>query len=240
MMLSLQLLDFTQMILSQVVVSEWKTQANITQDYQGDLDKFFKHYTDIPVGTSPIFKSIDGGVRPPNSTHAANFLDVGGEADLDLQCALPIIYPQNATIFQTDDRHWAEETATNYSFGIFNTFLDAIDGSYCTYSAFGETGNDPDRDPVYPDNRTHGYQGELQCGVYQPPNVISLSYAGLENMVPYAYQKRQCNEYLKLGLQGVSLFFSSGDDGAGPCAAHDRVFVTGQPNGCPYVYDTLP
>ena len=103
----------------------------------------------------------------------------------------------------------------------------------CTYSAFGETGNDLDRDPVYPDNRTHGYKGELQCGVYKPTNVISISYSGLENMIPYAYQKRQCNEYLKLGLQGVSLFFSSGDDGVGPCTADDRVFVPGQPNGCP-------
>ena len=33
--------------------------------------------------------------------------------------------------------------------------------------------------------------------------------------MPIAYQKRQCNEYLKLGLQGVSFLFASGDSGVG-------------------------
>ena len=30
-----------------------------------------------------------------------------------------------------------------------------------------------------------------------------------------AYQKRQCNEVLKLGLQGVTVVVSSGDSGVG-------------------------
>lgn len=41
-----------------------------------------------------------------------------------------------------------------------------------------------------------GYHHKLQCGVYQPTNVISFSYelAELGVAVSPAYEKRQCNE----------------------------------------------
>lgn len=51
------------------------------------------------------------------------------------------------------------------------------------------------------------------CGVYKPTNVISLSYGGQEADIPVSYQKRQCLEYMKLGLQGVSFLYASGDSG---------------------------
>jgi subtilase family serine protease len=51
------------------------------------------------------------------------------------------------------------------------------------------------------------------CGVYKPTNVISVSYGGQEADLPLSYQKRQCLEYMKLGLQGVSFLFASGDSG---------------------------
>lgn len=76
---------------------------------------------------------------------------------------------------------------------LFTAFLDAIDGSYCTYSAFGETGDctDPDcLDPVYPDLNPGGYKGQLQCGVYKPTNVISISYHQVEGELPDLYFKR--------------------------------------------------
>lgn len=161
-----------------------------------------------------------------------NVSDAGGEADLDIQLAYPIIYPQSITIFDEDDAYYQSHgTNSTYESG-FNVsstrsflqsalltrpknFLDSIDGSYCTYTAYGETGNDPTLDPSYPDPNPGGYKGQLQCGVFQPTNVISVSYGGQEADVPYAYQRRQCNEFLKLGLQGVSLFFASGDAGVG-------------------------
>lgn len=130
--------------------------------------------------------------------------------------------------------------------GIFNTFLDAIDGSYCTYSAYGETGNDPVLDPTYPD--PNGYDGPLMCGVYKPTNVITISYGVYENDLPHYYQERQCNEFLKLGLQGVSIFVASGDTGVGGypdgtfgdgpyygCLRDDDVFAPTQPNSCPWL-----
>lgn len=94
-----------------------------------------------------------------------------------------------------------------------NTFLDALDGSYCSYI-------DP-IDPVYPDPNPLGYQGKLQCGVYKPTNVISISYGEQEDDLPTAYQTRQCNEFMKLGMQGVSVVIASGDSGVAARSTDD-------------------
>jgi len=139
--------------------------------------------------------------------------------------------------------------------GFFNTFLDAIDGSYCTFVDFGDGSPDP-LDPPYPDpSRAAGaFKGTLQCGVYTPTNVISVSYGGQEFDLPAAYQERQCAEYMKLGLQGISIVFASGDSGvAGPegddsangcLGTKGTVFSPTFPNTCPYVTNagstTLP
>jgi hypothetical protein len=40
------------------------------------------------------------------------------------------------------------------------------------------------------------------CGTYTPTHVISVSYGEAEIDLPEYYQKRQCNEFMKLGLQG--------------------------------------
>jgi len=140
--------------------------------------------SNIPAGTSPKLDAIDGAVAP------VSVLNAGPESDLDFQISYPLIYPQGTILYQTDD----PVVEANYTYsGFFNNFLDAIDGSYCTYSAFGETGNSP-LDPPYPDPRPGGYKGQLQCGVYKPTNVISVSYGGQEADLPASYQQRQCNE----------------------------------------------
>ena len=79
--------------------------------------------------TEPKLEGIDGGFAP--SVYA------GGESNLDLQISYPIIYPQNSIIFQTDDLNYA--SGVEGGGGFLNTFFDAIDGSYCDYSAFGES-----------------------------------------------------------------------------------------------------
>ncbi|KAG9915452.1 aorsin, partial [Aureobasidium melanogenum] len=130
--------------------------------------------------------------------------------------------------------------------GLFNTFFDAIDGSYCTYSAYGETGDDPVLDPKYPNTAaSNGYKGSLQCGVYKPTNVISISYGEQEQDLPAYYQERQCNELLKLGLQGVSVIVASGDTGVGGIrgdgsvngclGSNATVFSPTYPNSCPWL-----
>ena len=115
------------------------------------------------TGTHPTLNGIDGGSAPVAVKLA------GGESDLDFELAIPIIYPQTTTLYQTDDALYSSGNISTG--GIFNTFLDALDGSYCTYSAYGETGNDPTLDPTYPDPNPGGYKGQLQCGVYKPTNV---------------------------------------------------------------------
>lgn len=161
-------------------VAEWYDQA--------DLNLYFETIaTNIPVGTHPVCKGIDGAVCPVPDGYP------GPEALLDLMAAFPLIYPQKINLFQTDDTP-TEEDYYIYS-GFLNNFFDGIDGSYCTYSAYGETGNSP-IDPSYPNNATGGFNHSLQCGVYKPTNVISISYGSIEGdpAVPVAYQRRQCNE----------------------------------------------
>lgn len=56
--------------------------------------------------------------------------------------------------------------------------------------------------------------------------MISISYGGQEADLPASYQKRQCNEYMKLGMQGVSVILASGDSGVAGPAGDDNA------NGC--------
>ncbi|CAI7645716.1 unnamed protein product [Penicillium manginii] len=207
---------------------------------KSDLDLFFKaHAPWVPQGTYPIPALIDGANFSVPSYSSLNT----GESNIDIDLAYSLIYPQSVTLYQVDDQLYEpEEVATT---NLFNTFLDALDGSYCTYSAYGETGNDPKIDPVYPDNREGGYKGKLQCGVYKPTNVISASYGQSEADLPISYTKRQCNEFMKLGLQGHSILFASGDYGvasfAGDGSANgclgpeQKIFNPQYPSNCPYV-----
>lgn len=75
-------------------------------------------------------------------------------------------------------------------------------------------------------------------------NVISISYGGQEADLPAAYQTRQCNEFMKLGMQGVSVVLASGDSGvAGPsgddntdgCLGTGQIFSPDFPATCPYI-----
>ena len=200
-----------------------------------DLAEFFALLApNIPITTRPVLEGIDGGFAP-------GLVDEG-ESDLDFQISYPIIYPQNSILFQTDDFFYA--TGLEGGGGFLNTFLDAIDGSYCNYTAFGETGNAA-IDPVYPDPNPLGYEGKLQCGVYKPTNVVSISYGEQEDDLPTNYQQRQCNEFMKLGMQGTTIVIASGDSGvaargtddgnADGCLGTGEVFNPDFPATCPYV-----
>jgi tripeptidyl-peptidase I len=160
-----------------------------------DLDKFFKNFSSKLVGQRPILQSIDGG----QLTKANQSFDDNGESDLDLQIAMPLIYPIQLTLYQVGDQ---QEGAS------FNNFLDAIDGSYCTF----EGGDDPSQDAVYPDN-PDGYIGPANCGGYAATKVIATSYGYNEADLSAKYAQRQCAEYMKLALQGITVLYSSGDYG---------------------------
>ncbi|KYG49907.1 hypothetical protein M433DRAFT_58202 [Acidomyces richmondensis BFW] len=207
--------------------------ANPKNSYGSDLDMFFRNYSWRQVGDRPIFDSIDGGVLQ----HVNESFSYNGESDLDLEYGMTLVYPQPVTLYQVGDL---------VEGGSFNTFLDAIDASYCTYDG----GDSPVFDPVYPDPYSGGYKGPLNCGGFAATKVISTSYGYNEHDLTPHYEMRQCHEYLKLGLMGVSFLFSSGDYGVagngGQCIAGPGLnasytngtygrFNPSFPGTCPYV-----
>ncbi|KAJ5754101.1 peptidase S8/S53 domain-containing protein [Penicillium nucicola] len=225
----------------------------VNDHYSRDgLDTFFSTlFPYIQNGTYPEERLIDGAIGAVEDIQGYNQSMDGGESDLDIQAAWPLIWPQKTVLFQTDDQFYEiNSSSVNTPYvGFWNTFYDAIDGSYCSYSAYGETGDCTAADcldPVYPDPNTGGYKGQLQCGVYRPTNVISISYSGGEADFPASYLKRQCSEIMKLSLQGVTVVESSGDYGVGSypgdggwetgCAGPDGdVFYPSADVTCPYV-----
>ncbi|KAI1823255.1 peptidase S8/S53 domain-containing protein [Xylaria intraflava] len=167
---------------------------------QEDLNGFFSVYaTNVPNDTAPIVDAIDGGYHVNDTGSGAR-----GESNLDLCYAMALVHPQDVTLYQVGDSI-AFQPAT------YNNFLDAIDGSYCSF----EGGDDPVWDAIYPHNFTTpgAYMGEPMCGTYNATNVISVSYGASESRWPESYTARQCTEYMKLGLMGVSILFASGDSG---------------------------
>lgn len=165
---------------------------------QTDLDLFFTEFQPKLVSQGPEVHLLAGGVV---QREKQSFL-YNGESSLDLGYAMTLVYPQNVTLYQVGD---LEQSAS------FNNFLDAVDGSYCTFQGGGS--RDPNVDGQYPP--------ETSCGTGPLTNVISTSYAYNEGDLGVRYQQRQCAEYMKLGLQGISVIFPSGDFG-----------VAGNANAC--------
>lgn len=203
---------------------EYTPQAYVPSD----LDLFFTNFSTKQVGSRPTLNSIDGGVvQQTNMSFGFN-----GESDLDLEYAMTLVYPQQVTLYQVGD---AVEGAS------FNDFLDGIDASYCG-------GDDPSQDGTYPDTAPGGYTGPKDCGKYAPTKVISTSYGYNEADLTPAYEQRQCNEYMKLGMMGVSVLYSSGDYGvagnSNQCINSTGGYQNGTlggrfnpafPSTCPYV-----
>ncbi|KAL4803820.1 peptidase S8/S53 domain-containing protein [Aspergillus unguis] len=178
---------------------------------QGDLDlSFATAATEIPHGTHPTIYSINGGTAPlPLETS-------GFESALDLQVSYPLIWPQNSIVYQigadeiTPDDPDGTNRANDYLFA-------AIDGSYCDGA-----------DDLSPE----------QCDLYNPPNVLSISYGAAETSLPMRQSQRECHEWMKLGLQGVSVVIASGDYGVivDSCNGPNRtIFDPDFPATCPYV-----
>ncbi|TRX89818.1 hypothetical protein FHL15_009251 [Xylaria flabelliformis] len=200
---------------------------SLRQHYtQQDLDTFFWAFTDdIPNGTYPELLSVNGGEGA-----SKELSDAGVESNLDFQMAYGLIWPQEPALFQVDDEWYQQSQLTSSEYaGFFNNLWNAIDGSYCTFEAYGEKGNcarDECRDPSYPNPHDGGYKGALNCGVYAATNVISISYSGAEAELPASYQQRQCAEIMKLGLQGSTIMIASGDDGVAGFSTYAN------PTGC--------
>lgn len=200
-----------------------------------DLDIFFNSLsTNVPIGTRPVLDSIDGATV---QTTYSDF-NYNAESNLDLQYAIALVYPQKVTLYQVGDM---------LAGGSFGTFLDAIDATYCTSNG----GDDLNVDPQYPNGLPNGYKSH-DCGKFAATSVISISYSYSEADLSAAYEQRQCNEYLKLGLQGITILVASGDYGvagnSNQCCTYINcalgtynsagtggAFTPSFPSTCPYV-----
>lgn len=206
---------------------------------QADINSYFHQYTPyIRNGTHPALHAVDGAQAPVPSNSPLNT----GESDIDIDIVQSIVWPQSMILYQVDDLYYA---TVGGGAGFLNTFLDALDGSYCHKTDFGITGDSPGIDPTYPDPNPGGYKKPEMCGTYRPAHVISISYGESELDVPKNYMQRQCNEFLKLGLQGTTVFVSSGDYGVGIGPGTDAclngtgqvntIYNPGNPVACPYL-----
>lgn len=189
-----------------------------------DLDHFFSNFSPHAQGSRPSLVPMDGGIVDQEDQD----FGLNGESNLDLQYSMPFVHPLIVSLYQIGDTDMG---------GSFNNFLDALDSSYCEGSL------DPLQDGVYPNPRGYNHR---DCGTVKPANIISTSYGMNEADATHAYLTRQCNEYGKLGLMGVTFIFSSGDNGVagnrGICLNRDRsqsengpLFNPSFPGTCPYV-----
>ncbi|MBW0483839.1 hypothetical protein O181_023554 [Austropuccinia psidii MF-1] len=189
-----------------------------------DMDQFFSVFSPEMKGARPKLFPIDGGVANQD------VIDFGlnGESNLDLQYSMPFVYPLNVSLYQVGDPSIGAS---------FNNFLDALDASYCSSPL------DPLQDAIYPN--PIGYS-KRDCGTIKPADIISVSYGMNEADATPAYLSRQCDEYGKLGLMGITFLFSSGDNGVagnrGVCLSEDgsqslvgKIFNPSFPGTCPYV-----
>ncbi|KZP01275.1 subtilisin-like protein [Calocera viscosa TUFC12733] len=193
-----------------------------------DLDSFFQYYLPPAVGARPQLLGIDGGFL---QTEYDGF-DYHGESDLDFQYGMALSWPEMPALYQVGDMTGSAS---------FGNFLDGIDGEYCTY----EGGDDPEFDESFPN--PYGYDQPEDCGTVPQTTVISTSYNYNEIDLTPSYMQRQCNEYLKLGLQGVTVVFSSGDYGVagnenlcidrstGYIDYSGTMFAPSFPSTCPWV-----
>lgn len=184
--------------------------------YSIDLDDFFSVYTDVPCGTQPRTLSISGGEPQPDLQSP----DALFEPDGDFEIAWAIVYPNEVALYDIGSSAGAN----------FNAFLDALDGSYCT-----SDGGDP----------TIPAQACSPSAHRDLSDVISISWTESEKTFTPAFLQRQCNEFGKLGMMGVTVLAASGDSGVGnnctdPSTGQNSltspgVYQVNYPASCPFV-----
>ncbi|KAF8965082.1 subtilisin-like protein [Flammula alnicola] len=155
---------------------------------QSDLDTFFGNFRLLLLVLRLRTIALD-----PSS-------DVGEDGWI-LEYAMTLVEPQPVQLLQVGNQQIGQ-------FFSLNEWLDAVDGSYCT----SEGGDDFTFDPQLPNPRPGGFT-DHSCGTAKAPNVVSNSQAVDEHVYSDFYRQRQCNEFAKLGLMGVTVLYSAGNTG---------------------------
>lgn len=118
--------------------------------------------------------------------------------------------------------------------------------SYPTPFSSWVTGGSPPFIPdlFTPDDSNEPYLTWLNYVLAQSslPLVISTSYGDDEQTVPYSYAKRVCEDFMTLAARGITVLFSSGDNGVGAngtCISNKdnttAMFLPAFPASCPWV-----
>ncbi|KAF8888934.1 peptidase S8/S53 domain-containing protein [Gymnopilus junonius] len=207
---------------------------------------FNQQYSKDLVGKSPKIVSVDGGFV---QTLDAGF-DYNGESNLDLQYGLNLVNmfgaQQNVTLYQVGD---LVQGALN-SF-IFPTrvmiilTMQELPSTISWMRWMGATAHSAE-EMILMRKAFIRIATITDCGIVKPANVISTSYGYNEAELTPFYTARQCAEYGKLGLMGVTVLYSSGDNGVagnqGLCLNPDGhespsapTFNPGFPSSCPFV-----
>ncbi|SPN99168.1 related to serine protease [Cephalotrichum gorgonifer] len=155
-----------------------------------EMKTFFARFEPRIKNPDPIVMPINGGYR----FFDADLINFNLEPHLDYQYGMAIAYPQPVINIQVGDQ---------VQVGNLNTMLAAFDKDYCTAL-------DDEFDPIYP---SEGGYNSSDCGTHTPPRVIGIAYAWNEAQFSDTYVKRQCLEFLKLALQGVTVVTGSADRG---------------------------
>ncbi|PPQ78612.1 hypothetical protein CVT25_010576 [Psilocybe cyanescens] len=164
---------------------------------QSDLDTFFRNFSPSLVGVAPKFVSINGGSIEVDANS-----DVGEDGWI-LEYAMTLTQPQPVQFLQSGNAQIGPISSFS-----FNDWLDAVDGSYCT----SDGGDDFTFDPQLPNPLPGGFK-DHSCGTVKSPNVVSNSQGLHEFQYSEFYRQRQCNEFGKLGLMGVTILYSAGNTG---------------------------
>ncbi|MCJ1462751.1 vesicle formation at the endoplasmic reticulum [Pseudocyphellaria aurata] len=170
-----------------------------------DFSNFTKLYAPYAQNQTFEYELINGGLSTQNSVQDS------GEANLDVQYALPLSYPAKATYYSTG--------------GLGDLVFDLDQPNEAANQ------NEPYLDFLH-------YLLELPNK--KLPTTLSISYGENEQSVPKPYANQTCSLFAQLGARGVSVLFSSGDTGvSSACQTNDGTnttrFLPVFPAACPFV-----
>ncbi|CEJ94387.1 hypothetical protein VHEMI09924 [[Torrubiella] hemipterigena] len=77
-------------------------------------------------------------------------------------------------------------------------------------------------------------RGTFLASADSPPDIMSTSYGAVESRFTKQYATRICNDFMKASSRGITVLFSTGDNGVGETCSNGR-FENHFPGSCPWV-----
>jgi tripeptidyl-peptidase I len=189
---------------------------------QSDLDQFTNTFRSDAQGAKINFELVNGAANQQVLDQATQAKGTDTEANLDGQSIVGITHPIPVIAYNTA-------------------------GSPPITGAYAPPAGQPNTNEPYLD----WLEFILAKKDEDIPPTISTSYGEDEQSVPKDYATRVCQDFAQLGTRGVTLLFSSGDNGVGsPEAPNAQCTIFSDPNqptngipnflpafpaGCPYV-----